>query len=155
MDTTHMDRSLRGIIKKGAGRSAFTLAEVVIALAILAILIQGVVFGYINSARRAEWSAHSLAAQSLASQGIEQARAAKWDPQAWPTVDELPPTNFVQIDMLDIPISGEPVLATNFISVSMASSNPVLREIRADCVWSFLGRGLFTNTVITLRAPDQ
>src|SRR6188508_1429100 len=103
-----MNRGLRGNSYQAKRRTAFTLAEVVIALAILAILIQGIVFGYISSARRAEWSAHSLAAQSLACQGVEQARAAKWDPQAWPVVDELPPTNFSQTETLDIPISGEP-----------------------------------------------
>jgi prepilin-type N-terminal cleavage/methylation domain-containing protein len=147
--------SLRRISRRRKREGGFTLAEVVIALAILAVVIQGVVYGYVASSRRAEWSAHSLAAQSLASQGVEQARAAKWDPQAWPTVDELPPTNFVQIDTLDIPIAGEPVLATNFISITVVSTNPQLREIRSDCVWAFINRGLFTNTVITLRAPDQ
>lgn len=135
--------------------TGFTLVEVVVALALVAILIEGVVYGYVNAARRAEWSAHSLAAQSLASQGVEQARAAKWDPQAWPPADELPPTNFIQIDMLDIPVSGTPTYATNYIQIKVASANPPLREIRADCVWSFVERGLFTNTVITLRAPDQ
>jgi hypothetical protein len=128
---------------------------VVVALAIIAILIQGVVFGYLASARRAEWSAHSLAAQSLACQGVEQARAAKWDPQAWPIIDELPPTNFTQVDILDIPVRGTPQFATNVITVTWASTNPPLRQIRADCIWSFASGRLFTNTVITLRAPDQ
>lgn len=133
----------------------FSLAEVVIALAVLAILIEGVVFGYTASARRAEWSAHSLAAQSLASQGVEQARAAKWDPQSWPAVDELPPTNYVQVDTLDIPVTSTPTYATNYISIRTLSANPPIREIRADCVWSFIHRGLFTNTVTTLRTADQ
>src|ERR1043165_730812 len=100
---------------------AFTLAEVVVAIGIMALLIQGLIYGYIASARRAEWTAHSLAAQSLASQGTEQARAAKWDPQAWPIVDELPPTNFTVVETLDLPVSGSPEFATNFISVSVVS----------------------------------
>jgi hypothetical protein len=37
----------------------------------------------------------------------------------------------------------------------LISSNPPLRQIRADCVWTFMNRRLFTNTIITLRAPDQ
>jgi prepilin-type N-terminal cleavage/methylation domain-containing protein len=147
--------SLRGVSPGRKVQAAFTLAEVVIALAIFAIVIQGVIWGYVTCTRRAEWSAHSLAAQSLASQGVEQARAAKWDPQSWPMVDELPPSKFEQIDALDIPIAGTPRYATNFITITQVSANPPLREIRADCVWKFLNRGLFTNTVITLRAPDQ
>jgi prepilin-type N-terminal cleavage/methylation domain-containing protein len=146
---------LHASAERNKSSAGFTLAEVVVALGILAIVIQGVIFGYISSARRAEWSAHSLAAQSLASQGVEQARAAKWDPQAWPVVDDLPETNFTQIDTLDIPVSGEPAYATNNISIRTVSANPPLREIRADCVWAFVNRGLYTNTVVTLRAPDQ
>lgn len=124
------------------------------AIFVLAILMGGVIYGYVGSAQRAEWSAHSLAAQSLASQGVEQARAARWDPQAWPVVDELPPTNYSTVETLDIPVSGQPQFATNFVSVELFSTNPPLRRLRTDCVWRFFRRGLFTNTVITLRAPD-
>ncbi len=141
--------------KSLSASAGFTLAEIVMAIAIFGILIEGVILGYTASARRAEWSAHSLAAQSLASQGVEQARAAKWDPQAWPGVDELPPTNYVQVDMLDIPVSNLPIYATNYISIRPISENPPVREIRADCVWSFINRGLFTNTVVTFRGADQ
>jgi prepilin-type N-terminal cleavage/methylation domain-containing protein len=135
--------------------SGFTLAEVVVAMGVFAIVIQGVIFGYVAATRRAEWSAHSLAAQSLASQGVEQARAAKWDPQGWPAIDELPPTNYMEADILDLPVQGAPKEATNYISIVQVSVNPPLREIRADCVWTFVNGSLYTNTVVTLRAPDQ
>ena len=119
------------------------------------MVIHGVVLSYVMSARRAEWSAYSLAAHSLAMQCVEQARAAKWDPQAWPVSDELGITNFSRTDTLDVPVEGAPQLATNFVSVTVAAVNPPLRQIRADCVWGFGSRGLFTNTIVTLRAPDQ
>ena len=96
----------------------------------------GVIYGYVLTADRAQWSAYSLAAQSLAMQGVEQARAAKWDPKAWPAVDELGLTNYTQVDTLDVPVSGQPVLATNYISVTLVSQDPPLRQLRADCVWS-------------------
>ena|ERR1041385_6082000 len=131
----------------------FTLAEVVVAIGIMALLIQGLVYGYITSARRAEWTAHSLAAQSLASQGTEQVRAAKWDPQV--PSDELPPTNLVVVETLDLPVTGQPEYATNYIHITTISTNPPLRQIRTDCVWRFVDRGLYTNTAIALRAPDQ
>jgi type II secretory pathway pseudopilin PulG len=135
--------------------SAFTLVEVVIAVAILSLTFAGVIYGYVLSAQRAEWSAYSLAAQSLASQGVEQVRSAKWDPGSWPLIDELPPTNFAMVETLDVPISGTPVFATNLISVSDVSTNPAIRQIRVDCTWMFVKRGPFTNTMITFRAPDQ
>ena len=153
---------VRGNINKKTKRtSGFTLAEVVISISLLAVVVQGVVVGYVGSAQRAEWNAHSLAAQSLAMQAAEQARAAKWDPQAWPQnvgpgqADELGLTNFTQIDTLDIPTHGKAITATTYVKVTTVSENPPLRQIRADCVWKFLNRGSFTNTVTMLRAPDQ
>jgi prepilin-type N-terminal cleavage/methylation domain-containing protein len=141
--------------------SGFTLTEVVISVVILAVVIQGVILGYVKFTQQAEWSIHSLAAQSLASQGVEQARSAKWDPQAWPQAvgpgksDELGVTSYMQTNTLDIPMTGEPTIVTNFIRITTVSANPPVRQIRSDCVWRFMNRGLFTNTVITLRAPDQ
>lgn len=138
--------------------SGFTLSEVVISIMLSGILFGGLISGYIFSARRVEWSAHSLAAQSLAVQGIEQARAAQWDAGVWPVVDQLPPTNFTRVEILDLPASGgQTAYATNFISVTTVSTNPPLREIRVDCVWLFAGRDarLYTNSVVTYRASDQ
>ena len=141
--------------RRGGRNSGFTVAEVVITIAILALVVQGTVVGYVLSAQRAEWSAYSMAAQSLAMQAVEQARAAKWDPQAWPASDELGTTSFAQVVVLDVPVVGTPVYATNYVRISTVSANPPLRELRADCVWKLIQRGPFTNTLITLRAPDQ
>jgi type II secretory pathway pseudopilin PulG len=139
--------------------AGFTLAEVVVAIAVATLSFGGVIYGYLLTADRAAWSANSLAAQSLAMQGIEQARSAKWDPKAWPAVDELGVTNYTQVDTLDVPRSGQPILATNYIRVTFVSQDPPLRQLRADCVWSLVNgkrsRGPFTNTAITLRTADQ
>jgi prepilin-type N-terminal cleavage/methylation domain-containing protein len=138
----------------------FTLAEVVMSLAIASLSFSGVIYGYVLTSNQAQWSSCSLAAQSLATQGVEQARAAKWDPQAWPSIDELGTTNFTTVSQLDVPVAGGNILfATNFISVNTASTVPPLRQLRADCVWRVpsgaMTHGIYTNTVITLRAPDQ
>jgi len=139
--------------------AGFTLAEVVVAISVATLTFGGVIYGYLLTADRAAWSANSLAAQSLAMQGVEQARAAKWDPKAWPAVDELGVTNYTQVDTLDVPRSGHPILATNYISVTSVSQDPPLRQLRADCVWSLVNgsrsRGPFTNTAVTLRTADQ
>jgi len=156
-----MKLGLRGGNKpQSAAESGFTLTEVVASVAVVALTFGGILYGYVQTSQRAEWSSYSLAAQSLAMQAIEQARGAKWDPNAWPSVDELGITNFTQVETLDVPVAGAPVFATNFVSISTASVNPPLRELRADCVWVLTGRsgvvaGPFTNTAITLRAPDQ
>lgn len=146
----HSDRSSQA-------QKAFTLAEQVIALGVSLILISGVVSGFIQTTRQAEWSAYSLAAQSLASQALEQSRAAKWDPRAYPAVDQLVTSNFpVQVQVLDIPVTRSNIVyATNIVTVTMVSTNPSLKMIAVQCTWPFLNRGIFTNTIVSYRAPDQ
>jgi prepilin-type N-terminal cleavage/methylation domain-containing protein len=139
-------------------QAGFTLAEVVIATALAALVVGSSIYGYVIASRRAEWSAYSLAANSLAIQRLEQARAAKWDPLGFPPVDELVSTNFpvVSTNVLDIPISKTNIVyATNITTITVLSTNPPLKMIRVDCIWPFLNRGSFTNTVVTYRAPDQ
>jgi type II secretory pathway pseudopilin PulG len=141
--------------------SGCTLPEAVISLAIASLVFSSILLGYTMTTDHAEWSAYSLAAQSVAMQGVEQARAAQWDTRTAPPTDELGVTNFSQVITLDVPMTGgNPTLATNYISVTTISTLPMLRELRADCVWclEFRGartRGPFTNSVVTLRAPDQ
>jgi hypothetical protein len=43
----------------------FTLTEVVVAIAIATLSFGGVIYGYVLTADRAQWSTYSLAAQSL------------------------------------------------------------------------------------------
>ena len=152
------------IVRRRAARQprtthGFTLTEVVVAIAIATLAFGGVISSYVYTADRAHWSAYSLAAQSLAMQGVEQARAAKWDPKSWPAVDELGLTNYTVMELLDVPVSGQPVQATNHIIITLVSQDPPLRQLRCDCVWSLANgrrsRGPFTNTVITIRTADQ
>jgi type II secretory pathway pseudopilin PulG len=131
---------------------AFTLVEVVIAMAIAALSLGSIVNGYVISSQRAEWSAYSLAAHSLAMMRMEQTRAAKWDPDG--LTDQL--TNSAnRVEILDIPRSGTNIVyATNITTISTISTTPPLRMVRVDCVWKFMSRGAFTNTVITYRTVD-
>ncbi len=137
---------------------AFTLVEVVMALTIMALVFSGVILGFTTSSQRAEWTAYNLAAQSLAQQGIEQARAAQWDTQAVPPTDNCVQSNFpaVSTNVMDVPITGTNITyATNTWTITTISTNPYpLKMIRVDCTWPF-GARTFTNTVATLRAPDQ
>jgi type II secretory pathway pseudopilin PulG len=148
---------------KSQSTQAFTLAEVVIALAIAALVFAGIILSYVQSSRRAEWTGYSLAAQALAVQELEQARSAKWDVQSVPTVDELTNLPSVTWSVLDLPISGNNVTyATNYISVktiSLSTTPPEsVRMVKVDTVWPFAkGRATtyFTNTVANYFAPDR
>ena len=123
----------------------------------------GVIYGYAQSNRMAEWNSMSQAAQSYALQGLEQVRSAKWDLWANPTVDVISltnvvgaTTNFTQSDIMDIPVSGAPYYVTNYIKLIQISTSPEIREVWSQCVWKFpITKKMFTNTVITYRAPDH
>lgn len=144
--------------RMGRRRAAgLTLPEVVVSMAILGMAIIGIVNGYIYTGRQAEYSAYSLAAHSLAIQRLEQARAARWDPNGYPSADRVVQANFPPVThVLDVPISGTNfVMATVYTQVTNISANPPLKMIRVDCVWPFMNRGLFTNTIVSYRGPDQ
>jgi len=135
---------------------AFTLIEVVVSMGIAVLMVAGILSSYVLSARRAEWSAYSLAAQSLAQQALEQTRAAKWDPLATPPADEVLTIRFPAVtNVLDVPQSGSnAVPAIVRVYITNVSTNPPLKQVRAECEWPLLGR-MFTNSVVTYRAPDQ
>ena len=150
-------RTIPGRLRAARAR-AFTLVETVIALAVGALILGGLVLGYVLSTQRAEWSAYSLAAQSLAIQRVEQARAVKWDPHAYPPQpDLLVPGNFPPSrEILDIPMTGGQLIhATNYTTITDIPGPSPVKMIRVDCVWRFGARGVFTNTTATYRAPDQ
>ena len=129
--------------------------EVIFSLAIIGLTAGGIIAGYVQSARMTDWQAHSLAAESLASQRIEQCRAAAWDTRN--SVDQLVSSNFPVVnEQMDLPtVSTNASFANVYTTISTVSTAPPLRMVQADCVWRFPGRGWFTNTMVTYRAPGQ
>jgi Tfp pilus assembly protein PilV len=149
--------NLKKTICGATSKSGVTLVETIIALAIAMVVIAGLISGFVQSARQAESAAYFLAAQAQASQGLEQVRAAKWDPlTVTGAVDQVTNGFPVVIQMLDVPgASSRPVYGTNTTTVTVISTNPPLKLIRVDCTWNFMGQRLYTNSMITYRAPDQ
>lgn len=162
----------------GAGRKkgAFTLMEVVISTAIVALVFAGIIKAYIQTGLRLEWTGYSLAAQSLALETIEQARSTLWDPTQYPPVNEIYNLNLMgtntigttwtgySTNTLDIPVpnGGTPVLATNYVSVQMSCvstySNVQMEVVTVQTVWPFIRYGnnvYFTNTIATIITPDN
>jgi prepilin-type N-terminal cleavage/methylation domain-containing protein len=146
--------------------NAFTLIEVLMALVILALVMAGLMYGYVQANRIAEWTSMSLAAQSSASQGLEQARGCQWNSLAWPptngpgTGDECPPTTnytIVYVDTLDVPSTGSTLPVTNYVLITdVGSANHPLRQISSAAYWTFSLTGTtYSNVVVTQRAPDQ
>jgi type II secretory pathway pseudopilin PulG len=149
--------------KSRVARAAFTLIEVMIAFFIFGLVTAGMIYGYVEANRIAEWSSQSLAAMSYASQGMEQLRSAQWSAEEFSTGSGAGTTDFLgasfstnQVDTLDIPTTGALINVTNYMTATQISTNPPLKLLVSQVVWSFRLTGqLFTNTVVTLRAPDQ
>jgi len=151
--------------------AAFTLAEVTMSIFIAGLVFGGILTGYIQSGKRAEWSGYSLAAQAYGIQQLEQARAAVWDVSAAIPVNQI--TNLSMIGWtftgntwrghswtnIDIPYSGTNFIrATNWVTVSnvVISVNPPVsvHSVRVDTVWRYQNKNV-TNTLVNYYAPDQ
>jgi prepilin-type N-terminal cleavage/methylation domain-containing protein len=162
------------VASKRTGLShGFTLAEVCIAVAIIAMVFAGIIVAYTQACYRAEWTGYSLAAESLANKQIEQARSAEWDPAPTPPINEIYALNLLSSNYsagvltgyswtnLDLPTSGNNYpRATNYVTVKPVPSSSAASNImvRVDTVWSFRWRTrtrLYTNTVATYLAPDN
>lgn len=158
-------------IKKAGNRnavSAFTLVEVLTAFFIFALVMMGVINGYVQANRTAEWSSQSLASMSYALQGMEQLKAAQWDAEegtaqgAAGNIDNLG-TNYQtnQVDYLDVPTTGQLISVTNYLTAlqytnSAGISIPPLKVLYSQVVWTFNLTGeVFSNVIVTMRAPDQ
>jgi|ERR1041385_7664175 Tfp pilus assembly protein PilV len=145
-------------ISRHRHNQACTLVEVVVSLMIVALSMTGIISMYVQSALRSDYSAHALAAQMMALGGLEQVRGAKYDPLGSPATDELVATNFPQrVDVLDVGYSSAvATYATNTFTISVVSTNPLVKMVQVDCTWRFPGRTtIITNTVSTYRAPNQ
>jgi prepilin-type N-terminal cleavage/methylation domain-containing protein len=156
--------------------AGFSLIEVVMATAVVALIFGGVIRSYTQAGIRIEWTGYSLAAQQLANQVVEQAKAATWDPtRATGPQNDL--TNMALLSatytnltysgylngVMDIPYSSTNiVMAKSYVTVTMSylsgNTNIPVQFIRVDTVWPFRARGnnaYFTNTVCTMIAPDN
>ncbi len=154
----------------------FTLAEVLISLAIVTVLFSGIVTAYVQSAQQAEWAGYSLAAQAVGVQQIEQARSAVWDYsinkneltnlnlRAWSyNATTRVGTGYIT-NVLDLPISGtNVVVVTNYVTVKMLNltgvTNVQVQMVTVDTVWPFWAfRGrvcYFTNRTASYFGPDS
>ena len=157
----------------GRQTAAFTLVEVVISTAIVALIFGGIINAYIQSGKRLVWTGYSLAAQQMGNSVVEQARSGVWDP----TIPENDLTNMnlqaanysssnstysgYCTGILDVPYSStNAVMATNYVTIQLVNEAPNVQVqfMRVDTVWPFFLWGktrLYTNTVVTLIAPDN
>ncbi|MGA3283855.1 MAG: hypothetical protein ABSD57_05280 [Verrucomicrobiota bacterium] len=139
------------------GQAGMMLVEVVIALAITGLTVGGIISGYIYCTTSAVKAELVQAASARALERIEQARSAQWDTAGSTNVDQLVATNFPdEVVSLDMPGSGSGgTSATIVTTISQISVTPPIKNIRVDCIWQFRGTAWITNTVETIRAPDQ
>jgi Tfp pilus assembly protein PilV len=167
-------------LRFGSGRlqAGYSLMEVVLAAGIIAVVYGMIIKIYIQSGMRAQWSGYSLAAQSLATEQVEQARSASWDPSvgvnqmtqfnnlsAWSYNSSSKAWSGYTTGILDVPYASTNfVIATNFVTIQAIYLNnqtnpPVqVQMVTVQTVWPFFYRSknlFFTNTAATWLAPDN
>jgi hypothetical protein len=123
----------------------------------MGLVFSGTLLAYTRAAERAEWAGYSLAAECLGVRQLERFHSVLWDTQVLPIVDDTTNVPMTVVAPLDLPISGtNAVWATNFSTVSQitVAGPSYIKMIKVDTVWPWKNR-LFTNTLITYRAPDQ
>ena len=136
--------------------SAMTLIEVAVAMAIAALVMAGMFEGYTLASRRAQFSSYSLAASATAMKQMERIVASQWVISGIVVTNIFNPAlTAVQTNALGMPSNGTNlVYATNYATVTQISTNPPYLMVRVDCVWNFMGMGVFTNTLAVMRGPD-
>jgi prepilin-type N-terminal cleavage/methylation domain-containing protein len=138
-------------------QAGMTLVEVVVALVVTGLAVGGIVTGYSYCSNSAQKAALAQAANARAMERIEETRSAKWDMSSWPTVDQLVATNFpAKVVILDLSGSGAvATMATLQTEISQISTTPPLKRVRVNCIWTYRGAQVITNSIETFRAPDQ
>jgi prepilin-type N-terminal cleavage/methylation domain-containing protein len=141
---------------RSQARAGMTLVEVMMALVITGLTVGGIVDGYIYCMTATTKDALYMAANARALERMEDARAAVWNTQSYPVVDQLNTTNFPDL-VVNLNKSGpDPAVITATVktTITQISTNPPLREIHVDCIWNFQGTEVVTNSIETCRAPN-
>lgn len=155
-------------LSDGAGRAfpsaeaGMTLAEVLIAVAIFALVFGSVLTGLTQARYRAAWASLNLEAAKFSERRFEQVQNAPWDPTALIPTNGITSNNFptVTVDLMDYTGAGS-LLATNTVRIDVQTNvvsttiNTQYMVITSTVVWRYRGRGPFTNMVTSIRAPDQ
>lgn len=139
-------------------------------IALMGFVFGGILMAYVQSAQRAEWSGHSLAAQAFGITQLEQGRAALWT-SATNEITNLNLTGWSYVGsptnswkgytwtILDLPYNSTNALwATNYVVITnipiLTSPRLTVWMMKVDTVWTDRGK-LFTNTLANYFAPDQ
>ena len=120
-------------------------------------MVAGIVTGYIFCTTSTVKDSLYMAGNARAMERLEETRSAIWAPFRGDPEDDLVATNFPdKVVTLDLSGSGsDTTSATLKTDISQISLSPPVRRIRVDCIWQFRGVELITNTIETIRAPDQ
>jgi hypothetical protein len=137
------------------GQGAFTLIEVAFAAAIAMMVMAGMFQGYTWAGRQAQYSACSLAANTLAMSQMEKVIAATWIPSPPYTITTMLGLSSTVTTNLCLPSAQSNfVNCTLYTTVAQVSTNPPYAQIQVQCVWTLPSYGgTYTNTVAVLRAP--
>lgn len=133
--------------RRGAG---FTLAEVLISIALLGMMLGGIITSYLAAAQRAEWASASAAAHRLVVMKMEQLKVAEWhelETSNWAATLDMPSST----DPEDEPIDRRPRV---FLVVDREDED--FLKLTVWCEWHLGSRRFETPNppLVTFRARD-
>jgi len=137
-------------------QAGMTLIEILIAVAITALTVIGIVRGYEFCLASSVKDSFYMAAIARAQERIEQTHSARWITTS-PQINELQPSNFPpETVVLDLfAQSTNSLTAILKTTISDITTSPPVKLIHVDCIWRFEGNQWVTNSIETCRAPDQ
>src|ERR1700744_4006873 len=110
-------------LPRGKSTPGFTLVEVVISVAIVAVVFGGIITSYIQSGLRLQWAGYSLAAQSLVVHTVEQVKSTVWDSAQTTPVNQLYQMKLLGISSNSVSCSG---YSTNILDIPYSSTNFIM-----------------------------
>lgn len=143
---------------------AFTLAEALIAVAVLGIFAGGALYGLVRLNEYAMVSRLSTAAQSLAQEQLDQMQSQRpFNPQRVPPEipDLLQLTGTAGTTETNLPLFVDPeqntvvVRANRTRTVTQVSSGNRLYRLQSSVSYKFRGRTMPTITLTCLRGSDE
>lgn len=138
--------------------TGFTLAEVLISLALLGMMLGGIINSYLMAAQRAEWASASSAAHRVAVMKLEQLKAAPWE-----ELIGLMGAGWLERSAhLDLPATSDQS-TTGTVRFRVDNAGPPeniedtdLLMFRVECVWNLGSRSYTTPDphLVTYRGRD-
>ena len=143
--------------RRKRSQAGLTLTEVLVSIVLTGVATVGMINGHVFASQQSARSLATAEVQMEMDSRLAETKAARWDILAFPVMDQLVSENFPsRVVEMDSRAAGEAQsMIESRVSIATISSDPPLKKVEIECVWTAKSGDLRTNIVTTLRSPDQ